>query len=338
MSGDSKKLQPIIIKKIKKGGHAVHGGAWKIAYADFVTAMMAFFLLMWLLGSTTEGDKKGIADYFSAPLKLSLLASGSGAGDASHVVKGGGQDLTRSTGQVKRGEIDATRSTFNLHQLKAEQSRAEVARLEDLRKKVEAALAGNSELKGVASQILMEMTGDGLRIQIIDQDQRPMFASGSAVVQGYMRDLLRAVGKLLADVPNRLTLEGHTDALPFGAGAGEHGYSNWELSADRANASRRELLSGGLPEDQVLRVQGLAASNPFDRKDPTAPANRRISIIVMTRDAEERVFRATPESEPPGAVAPVPAPAPATPAAPAPAAVGVTMPAAVASSPAPGHR
>ena len=294
MAGDAKKLQPIIIKRIKKGGHVAHGGAWKIAYADFVTAMMAFFLLMWLLGSTTEGDKKGIADYFSAPLKLSLLSSGSGAGDASHVVKGGGQDLSRTTGQVKRGDIEAKRDTINLHQLKAEQIRAEVARLENLRKKVEEALAGNAELKGMASQILMEMTGDGLRIQIIDQDQRPMFASGSAVVQSTMRELLRAVGKLLADVPNRLTLEGHTDALPFGSGAAGHerGYSNWELSADRANASRRELLAGGLPEEQVLRVQGLAASNPFDRTDATAPSNRRISIIVMTRDAEDNVFRA----------------------------------------------
>ena len=316
MAGDAKKLQPIIIKRIKKGGHAVHGGAWKIAYADFVTAMMAFFLLMWLLGSTTEGDKKGIADYFSAPLKLSLLASGSGAGDASHVVRGGGQDLTRSTGQVKRGEIEATRSTVNLHQLKAEQIRAEVARLESLRKKVEEALLGSPELKSVASQILMEMTGDGLRIQIIDQDQRAMFASGSAVVQSYMRELLRAVGKLLAEVPNRLTLEGHTDAQPFGAasGAGERGYSNWELSADRANASRRELVSGGLPVDQVLRVQGLAASNPFDRKDPTAPANRRISIIVMTREAEDRVFRSTQDvaSEEPAAAAPAPTSATST--------------------------
>ena len=325
MAGDAKKLQPIIIKRVKKGGHAVHGGAWKIAYADFVTAMMAFFLLMWLLGSTTEGDKKGIADYFSAPLKLSLLASGSGAGDASHVVKGGGQDLSRTTGQVKRGDIEAKRDTVNLHQLKAEQIRAEVARLENLRKKVESALAANAELKGMASQILMEMTGDGLRIQIIDQDQRPMFASGSAAVQPYMRDLLRAVGGLLAEVPNRLTLEGHTDSLPFGArsatGGNERGYSNWELSADRANASRRELLTGGLPEDQVLRVQGLAASNPFDRKDPTAPPNRRISIVVMTREAEDRVFRGTPlepasEAEP--ATAPVaatanaPANAPAT--------------------------
>jgi len=297
MAGDAKKLQPIIIKRIKKGGHAVHGGAWKIAYADFVTAMMAFFLLMWLLGSTTEGDKKGIADYFASPLKLSLLASGSGAGDASHVVKGGGQDLTRTTGQVKRGDIEAPRDTINLHQLKAEQIRAEVARLDDLRKKVEQALAGNPELKGMASQLLLEMTSDGLRIQILDADQRPMFASGSPQVQPHMRALLRAVGGLLAEVPNRLTLEGHTDALPFGSG--DRGYGNWELSADRANASRRELVTGGLPEDQVLRVQGLAASHPLDRKEPAAPANRRISIIVMTREAEDRVFRTYLE-HPPG--------------------------------------
>ena len=313
MAGDAKKLQPIIIKRIKKGGHAVHGGAWKIAYADFVTAMMAFFLLMWLLGSTTEGDKKGIADYFASPLKLSLMASGSGAGDASHVVKGGGQDLSRTTGQVKRGDIEAKRDTINLHQLKAEQIRAEVARLDDLRKKVEQALAGDPELKGVASQILLEMTHDGLRIQIIDEDKRPMFTSGSAAVQPYMRHLLRAVGKLLTEVPNRLTLEGHTDAMPFASqlASAERGYSNWELSADRANASRRELVAGGLPPDQVLRVQGLAASNPFDRKDPIAPSNRRISIIVMTREAEDRVFRSTPE---PAAVSePVTAATPAHP-------------------------
>jgi chemotaxis protein MotB len=296
MAGDAKKLQPIIIKRVKKGGHAVHGGAWKIAYADFVTAMMAFFLLMWLLGSTTEGDKKGIADYFSAPLKLSLTGGGSGSGDSSHVIKGGGQDLTRSTGQVKRGDVEAPRATVNIHQLKEEQIRAELARLEDLKKKVTAQIEGNGKLKGMASQMLLEMTLDGLRIQIVDADQRPMFTSGSAVVQPYMRDLLRELGLVLADVPNRLTLEGHTDAMPFGSGT-DRGYSNWELSADRANASRRELLAGGLPEDQVLRVQGLAASNPFDRRDPAAPANRRISIIVMTREAEERVFRATPGEE-----------------------------------------
>jgi chemotaxis protein MotB len=305
MAGDAKKLQPIIIKRVKKGGHAAHGGAWKIAYADFVTAMMAFFLLMWLLGSTTEGDKKGIADYFASPLKLALMASGSGAGDAAHVIKGGGQDLTRSTGQVKSGEVEAPRDTVNLHQLKAEQIRAEVARLENLQKKVEEALAANPELKALAAQIRMEMTADGLRIQILDEDGRPMFASGSAGVQPYMRRLLQAMGGILATVPNRLTLEGHTDAQPFAAG--DRAYSNWELSADRANASRRELLSGGLPEEQVLRVQGLAASHPFDRRDPLAPTNRRISIVVMTREAEERVFR--------GPQVPQPAPAVAVPAA-----------------------
>ncbi len=293
MAGDAKKLQPIIIKRIKKGGHVAHGGAWKIAYADFVTAMMAFFLLMWLLGSTTEGDKKGIADYFASPLKVAM-AGGSGSGDSSHVVKGGGEDLTRSTGQVKRGEQDSKRSTVNLHQLKDQQKRAEVARLEDLKSKVQSRLNQNNKLAGLSAQIRLDMTVDGLRIQIIDQDQRPMFSSGSAVVQPHMRELLREVGAVLADVPNRLTLEGHTDAVPFSGSAEgrERGYSNWELSADRANASRRELLAGGLPEEQVLRVQGLAASNPFDRTDATAPSNRRISIIVMTRDAEDNVFRA----------------------------------------------
>jgi len=296
MAGDAKKLQPIIIKRVKKKGHSAHGGAWKIAYADFVTAMMAFFLLMWLLGSTTEGDKKGIADYFASPLKVALLNSGSGSGDSSSVIKGGGEDLSRSTGQVKRGDVSAQKSTINLRQLKDEQRRAEVSRLEDLKKKVEDRIAASAKLTALSKQILLEMTPDGLRIQIVDAEGKPMFASGSPVVQQGMRELLRAVGEVLSEVPNRLTLEGHTDAQPFGST--ERGYSNWELSADRANASRRELVIGGLPEEHVLRVQGLAASNPFDRKDPTSPTNRRISIIVMTRDAEDRLFRTAPAPEP----------------------------------------
>jgi chemotaxis protein MotB len=295
MAGDAKKLQPIIVKKIKKGGHGHHGGAWKIAYADFVTAMMAFFLLMWLLGSTTEGDKKGIADYFNSPLKIALLASGSGAGDASHVVKGGGQDLTRTTGQVKGGEVEAERSTINLHKLKQEQVRAEIARLEDLKKKVSTAIALNERLAAMAQQIKLDMTRDGLRIQIVDEQNRPMFASGSAVVQPYMRELLQQIGNVLTEVPNRLTLEGHTDATPFPGGVA--GYSNWELSSDRANASRRELVAGGLADERVLRVQGLASSQPFDNADPRAASNRRISIIVMNREAEDRMFRTAPEVE-----------------------------------------
>ena len=289
MAGDAKKLQPIIVKRIKKAGHGHHGGAWKIAYADFVTAMMAFFLLMWLLGSTSEGDKKGIADYFQTPLKIALLASGSGAGDASHVIKGGGEDMSRSAGQVKRGDIESKRKTVNLQALKAEQVRAEIARLEELKSKIEQKIEQTPKLAAMKSQIRLDMTADGLRIQIVDENQRPMFASGSAVVQPYMRELLREIGGVLAEVPNRLTLEGHTDAAPFAGGA--LGYGNWELSADRANASRRELAAGGLPEDRMLRVQGLAASLLFEPKDPLAATNRRISIIVMNREAEDRIFR-----------------------------------------------
>ena len=296
MAGDAKKLQPIIIKKVKKGGHAAHGGAWKIAYADFVTAMMAFFLLMWLLGSTTEGDKKGIADYFGSPLKVAM-AGGAGSGDASHVVKGGGEDLTRSGGQVKRGDVDAPKKTINLAALKAEQKRAETARLQEIKNTIEQKIDASEKLRGLSSQIRLDMTRDGLRIQIVDDQNRPMFDSGSAVVKPYMRDLLREIGAILTEVPNLLTLEGHTDATPFSGG--ERGYSNWELSADRANASRRELMTGGLSENRVLRVQGLAYSQPFDREGPTSPANRRISIIVMNREAEDRVFRTA--VEPPAA-------------------------------------
>lgn len=301
MAGDSKKLQPIIVKKIRKGGHAAHGGAWKIAYADFVTAMMAFFLLMWLLGSTTEGDKKGIADYFNSPLKLSLLGGGSGSGDSSSVIKGGGADLSRSSGQVKNGEVEAARRTINLQALKAEQRRAEAARLHALKEKVDEVLANNPRLAAMRSQIRLDMTPDGLRIQIVDEQNRPMFDSGSAVVQAHMRELLREIGSVLAEVPNRLTLEGHTDAQPFAGG--ERGYSNWELSSDRANASRRELVAGGLPDDRVLRVQGLASSKLFEPQRPDSPANRRISIIVMNREAEDRELRTAPvEPEPaPGA-------------------------------------
>ena len=297
MSGDSKKLQPIIIKKVKKGGHGAHGGAWKIAYADFVTAMMAFFLLMWLLGSTAEGDKKGIADYFNSPLKLSLMGGASGSGDSSSVVKGGGTDLTRTSGQVKAGDVEAQRRTLQLKALKAEQKRAEAARLEQLKQKVEEALAASPKLAAMKSQIRLDMTRDGLRIQIVDEQNRAMFDSGSAVVKPYMRELLREIGAVLAEVPNKLTLEGHTDASPFGAG--ERGYSNWELSSDRANASRREINAGGLPEDRVLLVQGLASSVLFELSAPDSPVNRRISIIVMNREAEDRLRRITRDDDEP---------------------------------------
>ena len=288
MAGDAKKLQPIIIKKVKKGGHGAHGGAWKIAYADFVTAMMAFFLLMWLLGSTTEGDKKGLQDYFQSPLKVALMGGGSGSGDSSSVIKGGGEDINRTGGQVKRGDIEAERKTYQLQALKANQALAEKQRLEGLRDRVKEVVSNSPALAAFKSQIRLDMTRDGLRIQIVDEQNRPMFDSGLEQVKPYMRDILRAIGSVLTEVPNKLTLEGHTDSLPFSGGVG--GYSNWELSSDRANASRRELIAGGLKDERVLRVQGLSASVPFDKQDPRNPVNRRISIIVMTREAEERFY------------------------------------------------
>ena len=292
MAGDSKKVQPIIIKRIKKGGHAAHGGAWKIAYADFVTAMMAFFLLMWLLGSTTEGDKKGIADYFNSPLKVAMFG-GSGSGDSSSVIKGGGTDLSNTSGQVKRGQVEAPKRTFNLQALKAmreQQAQAEAARLKVLKQKVEEVIANDSRLAQYKSQIRLDLTAEGLRIQIVDNQNRPMFDSGNSDVKGYIQDILRAIGGVLREVPNKLTIEGHTDSKPFSSG--DRGYSNWELSADRANASRRELIAGGLPGDKVLRVQGLAASMLYEKDAPESPLNRRISIIVMNREAEDRVFKA----------------------------------------------
>jgi len=287
MAGDAKKLQPIIVKKIKKGGHAAHGGAWKIAYADFVTAMMAFFLLMWLLGSTTEGDRKGLQDYFSSPVRVSLMG-GAGSGESSSIVHGGGRDMKEQVGHTRKA-VEAPNAE-EVKKIKAQQQAAEAVRLKELSAKVEAKLAADPRLAELRAQIKLDMTPDGLRIQIVDEHARPMFSSGSAVVQPYMRELLRTIGGVLAEVPNKLTLEGHTDAAAFGAGAG--GYSNWELSADRANASRRELLVGGLADQQVLRVQGLAASSLFDRDQPLNPINRRISIIVMNREAEDRFHRA----------------------------------------------
>jgi chemotaxis protein MotB len=289
MAGAEKKNQTIVIKKIKKGGHGHHGGAWKIAYADFVTAMMAFFLLMWLLGSTTKGDLQGIANYFNTPLKVAM-SGGSGAGDSSSVLQGGGSDLTRTVGNVKRGDIEAKQRSYNLQALKADQRRAEQESLMELKGRIEAIINENPRLSEFSSQILLDITPEGLRIQIVDEQNRAMFDAGSAAVKEHMRELLRSIGQLVNEVPNRISLSGHTDSNAYGSG--DKGYSNWELSTDRANASRRELVAGGLGEAKLLRVVGLAASLPFDISNPAHPMNRRISIIVMNQDAVSKVLNA----------------------------------------------
>ena len=288
MAGDAKKLQPIIVKKIKKGGHSAHGGAWKIAYADFVTAMMAFFLLMWLLGSTAQGDLKGIAEYFNSPLKVAM-AGGSGSGDSSSILKGGGQDLTRQTGQVKHGETTPEKKTYNLQAAKAESRRQERARLQEIKLKVDALLEANGVLAQFKNQIRLDLTAEGLRIQIVDEKNRPMFDSGRAVLKDHTRLIMREIGRALADVENKIGISGHTDAAPFQGGEG--GYGNWDLSADRANAARRELMAAGLGEGKILRVVGLASSVPVKPEDPLDATNRRISILVLNREAEEAITK-----------------------------------------------
>ena len=287
MADDSQR--PIVIKRIKKISGGAHGGAWKIAYADFVTAMMAFFLLMWLLGSTSKAKLEGIAQYFQTPLKV-VLAGGSGSGDSSSVIKGGGTDLTRSVGQVKNGEVEGKKSiNLDASRAKKQQEAQEALRLQEIKAKLDKAVASNPKMQQFKKQMKIDITSEGLRIQIIDDKNRPMFDSGGAVMKSYTRDILREIGKTLNEVPNRISLSGHTDAVPYAGG--EAGYSNWELSADRANASRRELVAGGLEDGKVLRVVGLGSAIPFDKDDPNAPVNRRISIIVMNKRAEEAITK-----------------------------------------------
>ena len=292
MSDDS--TRPIVIKRKKVVAGGAHGGAWKIAYADFVTAMMAFFLLMWLLGSTAKGDLKGIADYFQNPLKVAM-AGGDGAGDATSVIKGGGQDLTRQAGQVKRGEVEKKSTSFS-KEASAEFKKKELEKLESLKADIEKMIAESPQLAQFKKQMVLDITSEGLRIQIVDEQNRPMFDSGGAELKPYTRDILRQIGKALNGVENRISLAGHTDAAGFSAG--EKSFSNWELSANRANSSRRELIQGGMDESKVLRVVGLASTVLFDKNDPLNSVNRRISIVVLNKKTEQAILQEEgPESE-----------------------------------------
>jgi chemotaxis protein MotB len=284
MADDTK---PIIVKKIKKGGHGHHGGAWKIAYADFVTAMMAFFLLMWLLGSTTKEEKQAISDYFQNPSPI----SGPGGASTSMIKIGGGKDVTYSEGDTKRGSNQDEKPN------KDKETKPEVGqitqndkeRLLQLKKELEEAIDASEALKPFKEQLLLEITKEGLRIQIVDKENRPMFASGSSTLQPYAAQILREIGQVINQVPNRLSLSGHTDATPYG-GTSQF-YSNWELSADRANASRRALTSGGMSEEKVARVVGLSSAVLFDKTNPVNPINRRISIIVLNKETEDAILK-----------------------------------------------
>ncbi|MDN5836855.1 MAG: flagellar motor protein MotB [Nitrosospira sp.] len=279
------KKHPIIIKKIKKqGGH--HGGQWKIAYADFVTAMMAFFMLMWLLGATTHEQKQGLSEYFQTPHKVPLDKA-TGSGDRSTVIQGGGRDITRREGQVRKVSAQPNEKSRNRKTAQAERERLDQLKLEDLKGRLERLIESHPTMRDFKEQLLLDITSEGLRIQIVDHRNRPMFALSKAELQPYTRDILRKLGGVLNEIPNKISLSGHTDTTPYPSG--EKNYSNWELSADRANASRRELIMGGMNGQKIMRVVGLSSAVLFDKDDPTNPVNRRISVIVMSNKAAEEL-------------------------------------------------
>ena len=290
------KDRAIVVKRSapKKAGH--HGGAWKLAYADFMTAMMAFFLLMWLLSSASTVQLRGIADYFNQPLKITLWGGDRSAEDSS-ILKGGGRDIStdsqgitrQSDGSMTRAERTVAKNDDDaVNQMQGELERREQVRLHDLQIKLMAAIEANPVLRQFKQQIRIDSTLTGLRIEIVDSQKRPMFATARDVVEPYMRDILREIGHTLNDVPNRIIVQGHTDAVQYAGG--EKGYSNWELSADRANASRRELIAGGMDEAKVMRVIGLASTQNLNKADPLDPENRRISIIVLNKRSEEALM------------------------------------------------
>lgn len=280
----------IVVKRKRKVAAGAHGGAWKIAYADFVTAMMAFFLLLWLLSSSvSKRDLEGISGYFKTPIEK-IFVSGENKSGTSSVIPGGGQDLTRKEGEVLKGtdEFQVRPSDKS----KGQQKLLDEAGLNALKEKIEKALQEKPQFKNYKSQVLIDITDQGLRIQIVDDLQRPMFALSSPELEPFAKAIMRAVGSSLNGISNKVSLSGHTDAIPFPDGPAS--YSNWELSTDRANASRRELIQGGMDEAKVLEVIGLGSAVLYDKTNPINPINRRISIIILNKKTQNRIEKNVP--------------------------------------------
>ncbi len=272
---------PIIIKKIKKGGHGHHGGAWKVAFADFVTAMMAFFMLMWLLSSTTVEQRIAVSAYFNDPLATTGL-SGNGAGNpvltgGAGILAGNGENPFTSQSTNK----DNTTTSGAAQEEQEDADKLDRARMIKMMDELKEVVDAGKGLKDYADQVLFDITPEGLRIQIVDKENRAMFDQGSAHLQNYTADILHEIVKVISEAPNRISVSGHTDATPYSMNGD---YGNWELSADRANAARRELVEGGLPEEKIGRVVGLGSSDLLDPSQPRAPINRRISIVVLRGD------------------------------------------------------
>jgi chemotaxis protein MotB len=284
----------IIIKKIKKGGHGGHhGGAWKVAYADFVTAMMAFFLLMWLINTTTPEQKRGIADYF-APQSISQTVSGSGgvlggtvlgkdgprAGGVQSLYTNNSPSSPNNPPQAKPLPDHAQGTAASAGQSAASQTAPSTmdADFASASESIRQAMQQMPDIAELSRQVMVEQTPDGLRIQLVDQDQRPMFAPGTAQPMPYTREMLQAVAKIIDRLPNRIAISGHTDGQPFTA---PDGTTNWELSAARANVARAIITAAGVNPDRISEVAGRAGSDPLFPEDPNASANRRISILLL---------------------------------------------------------
>ncbi len=294
--------RPIYVKRIKKvaGGH--HGGAWKVAYADFVTAMMAFFMVMWLVTAVSKEQRAAIFDYFKNPsmepgksVKPAPGQMGPGGASTAAINLGGGLDAPKSS-EKKTDAIGVTVMTSPAPPIDLKSDAEKAAEAEEAKKLLEKkqldslmddlkeAISKSQALQPFKDQLLLDVTPEGLRIQILDAQNRPMFDLGSARLKPYTNDILKEVTSYLRTVPNRLSVTGHTDTTPY---AGITGYTNWDLSTDRANAARRSMESAGLETERIARVVGLASSVLFDKENPRSAVNRRISIVVMTQQAEQ---------------------------------------------------
>jgi chemotaxis protein MotB len=291
MAASSQDARPIIIKRVRKSAHAHHGGSWKVAFADFATAMMAFFLLMWLMGSTTEEQKGAISEYFTNPSAVAgtstmpspTAVQGPGGASTSVIRLGGGMELHRSDSTSENATAAGAAMTAEDAEKAAEALDKE--RLDALLQELREAIDQRESLAKFKDQILLDVTPEGVRIQIIDHERRSMFPLGSHTLEPFADDILRELANIIGAVPNRISISGHTDSRPYG----RPNYGNWELSADRANAARRSLLNGGLTDQKIGRVIGLASSVLLDVNAPDSPINRRISIVVMNKRTEDAI-------------------------------------------------
>lgn len=279
---------PIIVRKRAHGAHeGHHGGAWKVAYADFVTAMMAFFLLMWLVGATTENQRKGIADYFASRVPISPE---SGGGDG--VLEGGfmprPDEPDLRLGDRDRDDVSLAAGAPDLDDPDAAAQRAraddriERQRFETVQSEILRRLEASEALRGLTGNLLFQITPEGLRIQIFDREGTDMFPLGSATPRPHTVAILKVIADIIGGVRNGIVITGHTDARPF---LGSGPYGNWDLSSDRSNAARRVLAAGGVATDRFRRIEGRADLEPLIARDPTDPRNRRIAITLLRSTA-----------------------------------------------------